>query len=105
MQRKDVDPVVTDEGENSVTGQFRENHNAFGLATVSRGQGSGRSLFQSDILHSLKEAAESVVSQATADIEAHILRSQQVTGQQASIEAPDLGVATLEIETNKEEKE
>ena len=228
MQRKNVDPVVI-ENKDDVLGKTRETHNAFGIATVSRGHGSGRSLFQSDILHresitlrikradrtrnhdwtfgteelievemslaqwgalissqgissgtpvtirwvgsemmddipfqpriqenlaevkgsfqktfaqvqkafervesafdekkgmkeqreairslkhvianiptnatfavkSLKEAAEHVVSQATADIEAHILRSQQVTGYQASIEAPEITLEPLEIE-------
>lgn len=39
---------------------------------------------------SLKEAAEHVVSQASADIEAQIIQAQRLTGQQASIEAPDM---------------
>ena len=37
---------------------------------------------------SLAEAAEAVTSQAKADIESHILQASQITGTQASIEAP-----------------
>lgn len=39
---------------------------------------------------SLKEAAETVTSQARADIEAQILNAQMLTGHQASIEAPHI---------------
>lgn len=39
---------------------------------------------------SLKEAAETVTSQARADIEAQILNAQMLTGYQASIEAPHI---------------
>lgn len=47
MSRHDEAPEVEQIGDD----ERRETHPAFGVAVVTRGQGTGRSLFQSDLLH------------------------------------------------------
>jgi hypothetical protein len=50
MRRKTTEPTVLPAPEYQ-KGAVRTSHPAFGTAVVSRGTGSGRALFQSDILH------------------------------------------------------
>lgn len=52
-------------------------------------------------IRSVVEATEKVVSQGKADIEAHILRAQEITGQRASIEAPVLSQTTDQKELSQ----
>lgn len=48
MTRREVEPVLS---ERRSEGRVEETHPAFGVAVVTRGGGTSRSLFQSDVLH------------------------------------------------------
>lgn len=51
MSIRDDEPVTTREVPDYGDTKREDSHPAFGVAIVSRGSGSGRSLFQSDLLH------------------------------------------------------
>jgi hypothetical protein len=70
----------------------KEIRNALGLHRSSIEHAGSNTDFA---VKSMKEAAETVTSQARADIEAQILGAQMIVGGQASIEAPDI---TFELE-------
>ncbi|AXH70190.1 hypothetical protein HOT74_gp79 [Microbacterium phage KaiHaiDragon] len=51
MSFREDEPVESREKNQYGSIEHEESHPAFGVATVSRGSGTGRSLFQSDLLH------------------------------------------------------
>ncbi|MDZ4235137.1 MAG: hypothetical protein U1C73_15565, partial [Dietzia sp.] len=53
MRRKTTPPTRTYEDGTGYMdkGDYRETHPAFDVAVVTRGSGTGRPLFQSDLLH------------------------------------------------------